>query len=139
MTKLDDIDDFFKIDAVLDGDTDVLPVTIRTHLRNMLVASELGHLVIVQFTTEDTHEYVYIMCAHIHDAHMRCRLLPICRLPADGKLLAGLRPPPGLSKNAFARPAYNPDMQVDVVEDRDGQLVMAALCVEEDGGNSNVH
>lgn len=71
-------DEFFMIDAVLDGDTDKLPVTIRTHLRNLLIAGELGHLIIAQFTTEDTHQHVYIVCAHIHDAQMRCRLLPSC-------------------------------------------------------------
>ena len=138
MTKpveLEVLGDNYMIDAVVDP-TVPMPEMVKAHLRHLLVACELGDLVVVQCISVADNSPVYVLCAHVMSVNNVCKLLPICELANANDLLARMRPPSVLPETVFVRPAYSGAYVVDVVEHPDGSVNMVQM---PDDGSDSVH
>lgn len=126
-------EEFYMIDAVVDP-TVKIPEIIKSHIRHLLIACELGDLVVIQGITKDDQP-AYVLCAHVLSAdHSTHKLLPICELTEDVDKLLGIRPPRALPENVFARPAFSGAHCVDVIDVADD---VPAMHMRDD--NSSVH
>ncbi len=134
MTKpveLEVLGDNYMIDAVVDPTTPV-PDMVKAHLRHLLVACELGDLVVIQCTNVIDDAVAYVLCAHVMSVNNVCKLLPICELENTNDLLARMRPPSALPENVFAKPAYSGNYVVDVVEHPDGSVNMQQMTADDE-------
>ena len=138
MTKaveLEVLGDNYMIDAVVDPATPI-PNMVKAHLRHLLVACELGDLVVIQCISTSDGAAVYVLCAHVMSVNNVCKLLPICELENSNNLLGRMRPPSVLPETVFAKPAYSGNYVVDVVEHPDGSVNMVHTPTDD---SSSVH
>jgi len=133
--ELEVLGDNYMIDAVVDPTTPV-PDMVKAHLRHLLVACELGDLVVIQCISTSDGAPVYVLCAHVMSVNNVCKLLPICELENSNNILARMRPPSVLPETVFAKPAYSGNYVVDVVEHPDGSVNMVQM---PDDDSSSVH
>ena len=112
------------VDAVVkDGTT--LPEFVQSNLRNLLVACELGELVLIQCIRKDTDEFTYALCALTNNGSDKARLLPICEIENTPDIMSRMRPPSVLPESMFAKAAHT------------GEHVVRAVKIDDDNGNSS--
>jgi len=85
-------DEGYYVDVISD-DPNLPPPIVQTHLRHLLLAVELGDLVVVQCIRSIDGSNAYIICASVVSADNKRKLLPICELPDTQYLLTHFRPP----------------------------------------------
>ena len=133
----DAIGDNYLVDAIVEEDCVQLPEMVQANLRHLLVACELGDLVLIQCISRVTGFNAYILCARIMTANDTAKLLPICEIADTDKLMRGMRPPSTLTENAFAKPTYTGNYVVDVVEYPDGTVALVEQPAEDDEGSKH--
>lgn len=104
----------YAIDIICDGEEP--PKMVQTHLRHLLLACELGDLVLIQCIDNNTNRTAYVLCAHVVSANNKARLLPICELADTADLLARMRPP-AVVENGFVKPTHSGNYTVCLVSD----------------------
>lgn len=132
----DILGDNYLIDAVLEEGGELPPIVL-THLRHLLVACELGDLVVIQCTNVITDQPAFVLCAHVLSADKRSKLLPICELEDLISVMSRMRPPSALPEIAFARATYTANYAVEIVQLDDGNKPMLAATGDDD--NDSVH
>lgn len=116
-TPPDTTEEGYYVDLIAD-DAEQLPAMVQTHLRHLLLACELGDLVVARCARRIDNTYAYIICASVVDANNKRRLLPICELEDTNILLARYRPP-AAAKNAFVNPAHTGEYEVRTLTNPD--------------------
>jgi hypothetical protein len=85
-------DEGYYVDLISD-DPNVPPAAVQTHLRHLLLACELGDLVVVQCIRSIDGTSAFIVCASVVSVDNKRKLLPICELPDTAHFLTNYRPP----------------------------------------------
>src|SRR5262245_17807777 len=106
----------YLIDAILEEGTQ-LPPLVQSHLRHILVACELGDLVLVQCRRVADNAMTYLLCAHVLDVGNVSKLLPICELEDTDQLVARMRPPRCMPQNCFVKPTFTGVHVTEVIDD----------------------
>jgi len=129
----EDADQDYRIDALIREGT-VLSDDMQLTLRNLLVACELGALVVVQCTRIEDDKDAFILCAYAETKAGEERILPICVLDAVRDISLAHRPPPYTKRKGsakFARTKFT-EKCVEPVAVEDGVVVVADVSRGED-------
>jgi len=108
-------DEGYYIDIVSDNPRMPAPM-VQTHIRHLMLAIELGDLVIVECMRTNDDVTGYIICASVVGADNKRALLPICELPNTADLLEGFRPPRA-AQNRFVKPTHTGHYEVCTLHD----------------------
>lgn len=122
----------YYVDLISD-DPNVPPSKVQTHLRHLLLAVELGDLVLVQCIRSIDNSSAYVICASVVDAANKRRLLPICELEDTMELLSRYRPPVA-AENAFVNAQHTGHYAVCLLANPE-EVALA----EVRGEDTNVH
>ena len=110
-------DEGYYVDIISD-DPSVPPQIVQTHLRHLLLAVELGDLVLLECERKSDDKATYIVCASVVNSRNKRALLPICELPDTADLLTCFRPPVA-AENGFVKPTHTGNYSVCLLSDPD--------------------
>ena len=132
----DELQDY-RIDALIRDGTS-LSAEIQTAVRNLLLACELGALVIVQCTRKKDSKEAFILCAYAETQTKEERIIPICVLDLPADINEQYLPPPYTArkgKTKMVRTHFS-NAYIEPVAVEDGVVVLAEVSRSED---DNVH
>jgi len=121
----------YYIDMVSDRDQ-TPPNMVQTHLRHLLIACELGDLVLLEAERKADGKLAYLICAHVVSADNKRRLLPICELENTADLLARFRPPV-VVEEGFVKPDHSGNYAACLLSDPN------EVALAEVPGDDSVH
>jgi hypothetical protein len=124
----------YHIDALVREGT-ALPEAMQTSLRNLLLACELGALVVVQCTRIEDDATVYVLCAYAAAERDNEFLLPICELNTTRDMMLSLRPP-SLANTKLRKPKFS-DTYINLLPADEGVTVLAEVVKRKD--DESVH
>ena len=125
-------DEGYFIDMVSDS-RNTPPNMVQTHLRHLLVACELGDLVLLEAERTTDGKQAYLICASVVSADDKRRLLPICELENTSDLLSRYRPP-AVAENGFVKPTHSGNYTVCMLANPN-EIALAEVASDE----NNVH
>jgi len=120
-------DEGYTVDLISD-DPNLPPTMVQTNMRHLLLACELGDLVVMLCTRVADNSSAYILCASVVSANNKRRLLPICEIPDTNALLAGMRPP-AAAEDAFVKPTHTGHYSVCLLGNPE-EVALAEVTVE---------
>ena len=125
-------DESYCVDLVSDNPSEPAGIA-QTHLRHLLIACELGDLVLLDCERRSDGKRAFLICASVVSADNKRKLLPICELPDTADLLAAFRPPLS-AEDCFVKPTHTGAYEVCLL----GSPEEVALAEVNNSGD-NVH